>query len=81
MNHDRHFISGYDSDLASQNVSIDIDTLHLLLEILKDFLVQVMSRVIIVEEEHRRFRGTTKVWRKNADAVGLISYLLYSLVS
>lgn len=80
MNHDRHFVSGYDSDLARQNASIDTDTLHLLLEILKDFLVQVMSRVIVVEEEHQRFRGTTKVWRKNADRVGTISYPLYSLV-
>lgn len=80
MNLDRHFISGYDSDLDSHYASIDVETLSLLLEVLKDFLIQVMSRVIVVEEEHQRLRGTTKVWRKNADTVGIISYLFFSFV-
>ena len=49
----------------SKDASIRTELLFLLFEILKDFLVQVISQVIILEEEHHRFRGRTKVWRKN----------------
>jgi hypothetical protein len=66
---DRHFIAGYDSNLVDRNASISAETCILFLEILKDFLVQVISRVLILEEEYKRLRGTTKVWRKNADDV------------
>ncbi|KAF5354776.1 hypothetical protein D9756_005293 [Leucocoprinus leucothites] len=61
------YISGYDRDLISEDVSINTELLVLLLGVLKDFLVQTMSRVIVLEEEHERFRGRTKVWRKNSD--------------
>ncbi|KAF9447490.1 hypothetical protein P691DRAFT_776104 [Macrolepiota fuliginosa MF-IS2] len=63
----RQFISVYDSSLANEDASISAEALHLLFEILKDFLVQLISRVVVLEEEHRRLRGTTKVWRKNID--------------
>ncbi|KAJ3575127.1 hypothetical protein NP233_g1304 [Leucocoprinus birnbaumii] len=61
------FISGYDPDLVGEDALISTELLILLLDILKDFLIQTMSRVIILEEEHRRLRGKTKVWRKNID--------------
>jgi len=65
----RLFISGHEPQLMSKDASIRTELLFLLFEILKDFLVQVISQVIILEEEHRRFRGRTKVWRKNLDEV------------
>ncbi|KXN90587.1 RNA polymerase I-specific transcription initiation factor rrn5 [Leucoagaricus sp. SymC.cos] len=63
----RHFISGYDPSLISEDASLNSETLVLFLDILKDFLTQIISRVIILEEEHQRFRGKSKVWRKNSD--------------
>ena len=65
----RLFISGYEPQLASEDVSIKTDLLFLIFETLRDFLVQVIARVIILEEAHRRFRGKIKAWRKNLDEV------------
>lgn len=64
--------------MVDQNASISTETCILLLEILKDFLVQLISRVITLEEEHQRLRGTTKVWRKNTDDVSFVFDLPFS---
>jgi len=69
----RVFISGYEPQLTSEDASIRTDLLFLIFEILRDFLVQVVARVITLEEEHCRFRGKIKVWRKNFDEVSLKS--------
>jgi len=69
----RVFISGYEPQLTSEDASIRTDLLFLIFEILRDFLVQVIARVITLEEEHCRFRGKIKVWRKNFDEVSLKS--------
>lgn len=69
----RFFISGYGPQLISKDASIRTDLLFLIFEILRDFLIQVIARVIILEEEHCRFRGKIKVWRKNLDEVSLKS--------
>jgi hypothetical protein len=57
---------------VDENASISKENCVLFLEILEDFLVQVISQVIILEEEHKRLRGTTKVWRKNTDDVSFM---------